>query len=472
VARDESTRRVEVGEAGNTTVRCAFPEEAAATLRLTEQGRPLSTQASGPELAPRRSARFEDLGELARGGMSSVRKVFDRVVLREVAMKVLAPERTLDELSRFIEEAQITGQLDHPNIVPVHDIETDEKGLPTRFTMKLVRGHTLHTYLGEQLGRELGAHELEDVLRIVLKVCDAVAFAHSRGVIHRDLKPSNIMIGTHGQVYVMDWGVAKLRQGTRPSELGLSVPEPLVRTPDTLPEPLGTLTGTPSFMAPEQAHGRTHDIDERTDVYGLGGILYYVLTGRPPHDGADVQEDLRLARIGEILPPSEVAPGKHLPPLLCRIALKALAAEPRDRHPSVNELKQDLETFLRGGGWFAQRHCAPGTEIVREGDEADAAYIVTQGQCELSRMVDGQRQFVRLLGPGDVFGETAIFGSSKRTATITAHGEVTLLVVTRDALERELDRSLWLRAFVEAVAERFVEADRALRRIANTPPRE
>jgi serine/threonine-protein kinase len=451
---------------GITTVRCQFPEEAAATLRLAGEGR-AATGAVPTTLAER----FEDRGQIARGGMSSVRTVFDRVILREMAMKVLAPERTLDELSRFIEEAQITGQLDHPNIVPVHDIEMDEKGLPTRFTMKLVRGHTLHEYLSQRADRDLSASELEELLRVFIKVCDAIAFAHSRGVIHRDLKPGNIMVGTHGQVYVMDWGIALLRAGTRPSEnLGSLAPVQL-SAPATLPESPGTLSGTPSFMAPEQAHARLEQIDERTDVYGLGGILYAILTQHPPHDGNDVHDDLRLARIGEVRPPHEVAPNRHLPPLLCRIAMKALAPEQRDRYASVNELKTEVEGFLRGGGWFAQKRFAPGTVIVREGDDADAAYIITAGQCELSREVDGQKQFVRLLAPGDVFGETAIFGSSKRTATIVAHTEVSALVVTRDALERELDRSLWLRAFVEAVAERYVELDRTLRRITSQPPK-
>ncbi len=480
---EDTTTRVELAAApaaadgrrgaepeAQTTVRCAFPEQAAATLRLPGNG----NANAAPAVLP--TQRFEDRGEIARGGMSSVRAVFDKVILREIAMKELAPERTIDELSRFIEEAQITGQLDHPNIVPVHDLEMDEQGLPTRFTMKLVRGQTLFRYLSDRENRELSSDELEELLRAFLKICDAIAFAHSRGVIHRDLKPSNIMIGTHGQVYVMDWGIALLRasrhQDTRPSESPPAEPPTVHRSPDTLPEAAGTLSGTPSYMAPEQAHARTDQIDERTDVYGLGGLLYSILTARAPHEGKDAHDDLRLARLGEVPPPGEVAPHRQLPPLLCRIAMKALSAEPAQRYASVDELKREVEHFLRGGGWFAQKRFEPGAVIVREGDDADAAYVVLEGQCELSRLVDGRRQFVRLLAPGDVFGETAIFGSSKRSATITAQSAVTTLVITRATLERELDRSLWLRAFVEAVAERFLELDRTLRRMTSAPPRE
>jgi serine/threonine-protein kinase len=411
--------------------------------------------------------RFEDRGEIARGGMSSVRKVFDHLVMREVAMKALEPTRNFDELAHFIEEAQITGQLDHPNIVPVHDIEMDEQGLPTRFTMKLVRGKTLEALLDECGPPPLAAERLEELLQVFLRVCDAVAFAHSRGVIHRDLKPANIMVGSYGQVYVMDWGVAMLREAPRASD-GAKLPH-VQRSGDTLPEALGSLTGTPLYMAPEQARGHVSEIDERTDVYGLGGVLYHMLTQRAPHEADSVEESLRLARRGLVPVATEVVVHAPLPPFLCRIAAKALADRPNDRHQSVAELKKDVEGFLRGGGWFAQKQFAAGTIIVREGDGADAAYIIAQGECELHKIVDGESRFVRVLGTGEVFGETAIFSSSTRTATVTARTDVTALLVTRTALERELDRNEWLKAFVRALAERFVDLDREVSRRPSDP---
>jgi serine/threonine-protein kinase len=437
-----------------------------------------STIRMGPS-APRASTplpvqRFEDRGEIARGGMSTVRRVFDNLVLREVAMKVLEPSRDFDDLARFVEEAQITGQLDHPNIVPVHDIEMDEQGLPTRFTMKLVRGETLRDMLAKLGPPPLSGVQLEQLVQVFLRVCDAVAFAHSRGVIHRDLKPSNIMVGTHGQVYVMDWGIAMLREGPRPGE---SMRAPRIRRAgDTLPELLGSLTGTPQYMAPEQARGEIAQIDERTDIYALGGILYQMLTQRAPHESESVEESLRLARRGTVIAPAEAIEDASLPPFLCRIASKALAPSPSDRYQSVDELKRDVEAFLRGGGWFAQQFFAAGTTIVREGDLADAAYIITQGRCQLFKLTDsdtGEEREQRLiceLGPGDVFGETAIFTSSTRTATIIAGTDVMALVVTRAALERELDRHDWLRAFVRAVAERFVDLDRQLSKRPSQPP--
>jgi len=420
--------------------------------------------------------RFEDRGEIARGGMSSVRRVFDRLVMREVAMKVLAPTRDIDELTRFVEEAQITGQLEHPNIVPIHDIEMDDHGLPTRFTMKIVRGDTLNEHV-LALGPEGAVGEqLERLLQAFLRVCDAVSFAHSRGVIHRDLKPSNIMVATHGQVYVMDWGVALLRDDERVADAGRI--SQIRASTDTQPEALGSLTGTPAYMAPEQARGEIADVDERTDVYGLGGILHFLLTRRAPHEAATSVESLQLAKLERSIvpdasPDATLLGGEQLrpPPMLCRITTRALAFSPADRYQTVEELKHDIEAFLRGGGWFAQQFFAAGTTIVQEGDIAEAAYIVIGGTCDLYKLgpVSGDEvpapRWVCELGPGDVFGETAIFTSSTRTATIVAKTDVTVIVVTRAALERELDRSEWLRTFVRAVAQRFVELDRQLTQI-------
>jgi eukaryotic-like serine/threonine-protein kinase len=429
----------------STTVRAAAEEHATLRVGASDAAHTLPTWRS----------RYEDLGELARGGMSTVRTVFDRVVRRRVAMKVHDRTRDPSGLTHFIEEARITGQLDHPNIIPVHDVQYDEHGLPTRFTMKLVEGETLAELL-ERLGpAAVASSELERLLGIFLKVCDAVSFAHSRGVIHCDLKPSNVMVGSHGQVYVTDWGVALRR-------------DPASMQPDNRPtRPFGAsmLTGTPAYMAPEQAWGRHDDVDERTDVYGLGGILYALMTLTAPHDGGSASADLVLAQRGQVKPPQECVTDRALPPGLCRIAMRALSADPADRHPSVERLKLDIERLLRGGGWFETIRLPAGTVVVREGDTPDAAYILVEGQCELFREVYGIKRFMRVLDAGEVFGETSIFGSSTRTASVAAATDVTLVRVTRDALQRELERTEWLRAFVQALAERFIELDRKVREL-------
>jgi tRNA A-37 threonylcarbamoyl transferase component Bud32 len=431
--------------------RSSSPERASgeepSTLRL-------GTSEETPGVLAAWRARYEDLGELARGGMSTIRLVFDRVVRRRVAMKVHDRERDPLGLSHFIEEARITGQLDHPNIIPVHDVQHDEAGLPTRFTMKLVDGETLTDMLERRGPKPLQGADLERWLNVFLKICDAVSFAHSRNVIHCDLKPSNVLVGSHGQVYVTDWGVALRRELPNSQESSERPTRPMG-------EP--TLCGTPAYMAPEQAQGRREEIDERTDVYGLGGILYALLTLAPPHDGGTAEADLDLARRGIVRRPQDVVKDRPLPPGLCRIAMQALASEPAERYASVEALKRDIERFLRGGGWFETVHLPKGAMVLKEGDLPDAAYVLIEGQCELFHAVAGEQRFVRLLGPGEVFGETSIFGSSTRTASVLAHTDVALMRVTRDALQRELERTEWLKSFVEALAQRFIELDRKAR---------
>jgi serine/threonine-protein kinase len=433
-------------------------EDPATTVRANAEQQEtlrLGTVESGETLLPAWRNRYEDMGEIARGGMSRIHLVFDRVVRRKVAMKVHDLERDPGGLSHFIEEARITGQLDHPNVIPVHDVQYDPGGLPTRFTMKLVEGETLADLLARLGAKALQAAELGQLLAVFTKVCDAISFAHSRSVIHCDLKPGNVMVGSHGQVYVTDWGVAMRRA-------------PRFANDDNRPTlPMGekVLTGTPAYMAPEQAWGMREEIDERTDVYGLGGILYAMLTQAPPHDGGSSTADLELARRGVVKPPQERAPERKLPPGLCRIAMRALTADAAQRYPTADALKADVERFLRGGGWFEHVRLTAGTVVMSEGDQPDAAYILVDGQCELYRAVYGIKRFVRTLQPGEVFGETSIFGSSTRTASIVAASDVTLVRVTRDALERELDRTEWLHAFVQALAERYIELDRRVREL-------
>jgi serine/threonine-protein kinase len=308
------------------------------------------------------------------------------------------------------------------------------------FTMDLVEGETLTNVIDTLHEAPLVGADLERVLLVILKVCDAVEFAHSRGVIHRDIKPDNIMVGGHGQVYLMDWGVA-LERG-EPASRGV--------------------VGTAAYMSPEQAWGKVTETDERSDIYGLGGILYEILTGRGPHFSEDTREALQHARAGTVEPPEHLAIWPELPPGLCQIALKAMAGDPADRYQCVAELRTDIQQFLRGGGWFSTRDCRPGEVIISEGDAAESAYIIVEGRCEVVKMIGGETVSVRELGPGEVFGETAVLTNQARTATVVAVGRAVLKVVTRESLEAELQRNPWLGAFVRALAERFRDVDSQL----------
>ena len=408
-----------------------------------------------------KKTRLVDRGEIARGGMGSIRRVFDRYIMRYAAVKVLDPQYLAhrpDAPGRFLEEAQITGQLDHPNICPVHDLGVDAKGLPQFFSDEARARQDAHAAPGRAQPRRPHPRDYEQLLQIVLKICDAVAFAHSQGVIHRDLKPDNIMIGSFGQVYVMDWGCALVRplgggQG-RPLEHAIR------RTPAAmLGETPGTVVGSGSYMAPEQAWGKPTEIDARSDVFAMGAMLYKILTKQPPFRATEFMEAVHLAQKGEIAEPQTLVPHVKLPAGLCRIAMRALAKEPGDRYQTVEALKQDIERFLRGGSWFAERSFPAGALILREGDPGDAAYIITRGRCEAFKEDGGKRTPLRQMGAGEVFGETAIFTAQPRTASVIALEDLTAVEITRDALEQELVADSWMGAFVRALAGRFRDLD-------------
>lgn len=413
------------------------------------------------------SERLVDEGEIGRGGMASVHRAFDKTLMRRVAMKILDPRRVVKESqrNRFIEEAQITGQLDHPNIPPVHEFGVDEEGTHY-FTMKLVRGKTLDDILAEPTFSATNEKELFRVLQIFVKVCQAISFAHSRGVIHCDLKPSNVMVGSHGQVYVMDWGIARLVGRSRPSGADetwvqvRSAPEVHRESLDEASDSSqAKIMGTLQYMSPEQAQGRTDEIDERTDVFCLGAMLYKILTGRAPYAGKKQMEMFMAAARAEFATPQNAVSGVTLPERLCQIAMKAMSRDPADRYQNVDELQEDVEAFMRGDGRFLVMGFEEGELIIREGETGDAAYVVVNGRCRVFKTIDGEKRIIREMGPGSVFGETAVLTSQPRSASVEAIEPCNVLVVTRDSLEREIGQSLWMGQFLKALAERFRDVD-------------
>jgi serine/threonine protein kinase len=320
--------------------------------------------------------RYLVAGELGRGGMGLVLRAVDSDIRREVAVKYLLDPGDPRKKSRFIEEAQITGQLEHPNIVPVHELSIDGQQR-LFFTMKMVRGRSLDQVLDELRRSPASAREytLVRLLTILVSVCNALAYAHSRGVVHRDLKPGNIMLGDFGEVYVMDWGLAKvLSQDVQivPVATLVASATTAAGVPDALPvssrSTSGSLTakvvtsrdieadltqegsvlGTPAYMPPEQAQGQIAAIDQRSDVYALGAILYEMLTLSPPVSKQGGYAAV-LGRVieGAIVPPERMGRG-WVPLELSAVAMKALAKDPAQRYPMVEAFRRDVELFLEG----------------------------------------------------------------------------------------------------------------------------
>ncbi len=267
----------------------------------TEQEPPV-VRPSSSEM-PIDKGRYQLLGEIGHGGMGAVFKGRDPDLGRDLAVKVLLEEHqnVPDLVRRFIEEAQIGGQLQHPGIVPVYELGSFSDRRPY-FTMRLVKGHTLATLMKERAGP---AHDLPKFLVIFEQVCQTVAYAHARGVIHRDLKPPNIMVGSFGEVQVMDWGLAKVLPKDGPKKDFDAAPanQTVVATvrgegESDLSE-AGSVLGTPAYMAPEQARGETDAIDRRADVFALGSILCEILTGAPAFAGGRWIEIVRSARCAD-----------------------------------------------------------------------------------------------------------------------------------------------------------------------------
>ena len=361
----------EVGETTPLVEQRAAPPEASLTLA----GGPVvpadSTRVPGLE-------RYDDLGPLGIGGMGEVRRVRDRRLGRTLALKTLHA-RALERpnlVARFLEEAQATAQLQHPGIVPVHDLGHLPDGR-LWFTMKEVKGQTfgavireVHAVSRRRWHPAPSGWTLRRLVDALRQVCEAVGYAHSRGVVHRDLKPANVMVGRHGEVLVLDWGLAKVLG--RPDAAAAAGDLDPIQTERSAASAyqtqVGQVAGTPAYMPPEQALGQINEIDARSDVYALGAMLYEVLCGEPPYVGSDARKVLDQVRRGPPLPlesrggdaaialgfgldlpsPDRTSPRPALPPSLVKACGRAMARAPDGRFASAAELAAELQAWLEG----------------------------------------------------------------------------------------------------------------------------
>ncbi len=315
---------------------------------------------AGDRITPGGGAeRIQLFGELGHGGMGVVLKGHDNDLGRDLAIKVLREQfrDQPDMVRRFIEEAQIAGQLQHPGVVPVYELGSLADRRPY-IAMRLVEGHTLAELLRARAGP---ADELPRLMGIFESVCQTMAYAHARGVIHRDLKPSNIMVGAFGEVQVMDWGLAKIltRQGPADEESDAAESEGM---PERRPTGIavarhefvgdrsrpGSVLGTPAYMAPEQARGEVELLDERSDVFALGSILCEVLTGRPAFTGANSDEIERRSARGDVAEAIGRLDACGADRKLAGLAAECLAAEPTGRPRDARELAERVTAHRIG----------------------------------------------------------------------------------------------------------------------------
>jgi len=387
---------------------------------------------------------------LARGGMGHVHPATDRNLLRHVALKRLDKDFASKAFYRdsFIAEAQMTGQLEHPNIVPVHELAVDPNGIPY-FTMKLVQGGSFDRWLRKR--KEGDVERIEGGIEILLKVCDALAYAHHRGVVHRDLKPENIMVGDFGQVYLMDWGLAKLVR---------SQPASGVNALMNAPGPVGT----PDYMSPEQARGNPQLIDERADVFGIGALLFEVLSGEGPYGHGPSNAIVQRAAAGKINSIDQACKKVGVAKRIRTICERATQADPANRYQTIPELRDAMRAFLHGGLHLPRKTFAAGEVIVKEGDKGESAYMIIAGRCRAYRTdASGREETLAMMDPGETFGEMALILFEPRAASVAAVDEVTVLVLDQATMNEGLGLSGWTGALVRALAQRFADLEQMVR---------
>lgn len=303
--------------------------------------------------------RFRILRPHAKGGLGQVSVALDQELNREVALKQLLPQRADDIASRdrFLREAEITGGLEHPGIIPVYGLGDGPDGRPY-YAMRFVQGYSFKQaieafhHVDHPSRKLVGARQLalSQLLGRFIDVCNAMEYAHSRGVLHRDLKPANIMVGRFGEAIIVDWGLAKPLgiDEEQSDESALKPTSALSSTAQTQP---GSAIGTPAYMSPEQAEGRLDELTRATDVYSLGATLYHLLTGQPPFDSQDVANNLKKVQEGDFRNPRDV--NADVNPALQAICLKAMALNPTDRYRSAEELADDVNRWLANEPIFA-----------------------------------------------------------------------------------------------------------------------
>ncbi|MGE3165494.1 MAG: bifunctional serine/threonine-protein kinase/formylglycine-generating enzyme family protein [Planctomycetota bacterium] len=308
--------------------------------------------------------RYVEQREIAHGGMGAIIEVWDRNLRRTLAMKSI---RTAEEagvrarwMQRFIDEAEVTSRLEHPGVVPIHELGVREDGR-LYFTMPLVRGSDLQAVF-EKVWTADPEWSRTRALGVIQRACEAVSYAHSRGVVHRDLKPANIMVGAFGETYVMDWGLARM------NGVGVEAvtPDPPIEVPPDAASDFqrtrdGTVLGTPAFMSPEQAAGELERLDARTDVYAMGAVLYTLFARRPPYTqpGEEVTAAAVVARVRAGPPPRLESLAPDTPPELLSICERAMARPPDARYCTMVDMAADLRAFLemrvvqahRTGAW-------------------------------------------------------------------------------------------------------------------------
>ncbi len=383
-----------------TTEISTAPEDTVSLCESEEENEPLVERAP-PSHIQFEIDQYQVIENIGQGGMGEVLLAYDPTCQREIALKRVRPDLTKKKSlkDRFLKEAHLTSLLTHPAIIPIYNIHTGEKG-DTYYTMPFVEGKTLkeilrETHRAEKIGRApdpIGA--IPALMRIFLKICQAVAYAHSKHILHRDLKPENIIVGKYGEAMILDWGLAQLIHHQEKPML----PGPIDEKTSSHTN-VGKLVGTTSYMAPERAFGKPASIE--TEIYALGVILYQILTLRYPFRRKSMRHFRRVVRKEVFREPAEVAPYRDVPQILTAITKKCLEFRPRRRYHSVDALIKDVENYLEGrADWFQRATIHAG---IKNDWEFQANFLLSENVAIMSGMEASD--WVHLMVSKESFGQ-------------------------------------------------------------------
>ncbi len=404
--------------------------------------------------------RYEFREQLLSGGMGTIFNVLDLDLSRTTAMKVILPvvKKDHETLDSFIREARITGFLEHPNIIPVHELGChDDTGL--FFTMKLVHGESFSNILDlieDEDEDYIKKYDEYTILNIFRKICDAVSFAHSKGIIHNDIKPQNVMVGEFGEVLLMDWGIAKYI-GDPTKEEDQAKREVLEEMLQYSQSTEKIIQGSPAYMSPEHARGIPADLDETSDIFLLGATLHKILTLEAPYYADNINDVLQLALDRKLEVPQIQNPRIQNPDELLRITLKAMHPKKKKRYKSVDHMINDLEALI-SGKWSdpKKKTFKKGDHLIKEGETGKEAYLILKGEVEVYKESKEGRLSLDTLGRGAIVGEMSLIAKDKRNASVVALEDTDAAILTKNVLTQNIKKlPLFMAKIIMSMTDRL-----------------
>lgn len=399
--------------------------------------------------------RYHLIDRIGEGGSSEIFSTVDGRMNRVVALKVLKAENLerKDLVDLFVNEAKLLGFIEHPGVVPVYNTFSYQDGRPC-YSMKLLEGRRLTDLLDRRRGGAGTELTSIEAFRIFTKICETMAFVHAKGVIHLDLKPANIMIGSFGEVLVMDWGNARIfDEGPYRAYLGKFTDR--MGLAQFVSPSSEMIVGTPGYMSPEQTEVSRSELGPTSDVFSAGVLLYEMMAGLNPFDAEETAAVLEKTRTYAPPPVHELNP--DVPLRLSQICGRMMEKNPSRRYAGFAEVLADLSALNLSGQAFPVLELQPGEMIFHEGEQGDYAFSVLSGSIEISKRVHGRSHVLAVLGKGEVVGELAIIRHQPRTATARALELSRIRVLSRADVESELQKlAPWVGDMINCLADRFI----------------